>query len=175
MLIPKRKCLLGADWIRCEESGTPKWRHQMETFSALLAISAGNSPVPGEFPTQRPVTLSFDVFFDLRLNKRLSKQLWGWWFESQSSSLWRNRDAFNYNICTRCSSRYCGLVYHVPMNGITMRCTLCHQHILIINCMPVTSVHPNWSTLVKTPWRLIISYHIPWFPDLYSVTYRSHG
>ena len=43
------------------------WRHQMETFSALLAICAGNSPVPGEFPAQRPVTRSFDVFFDLRL------------------------------------------------------------------------------------------------------------
>ena len=51
--------------------------HQMETFSALLAICVGNSPVPGEFPTQRPVTRSFDVFFDLRLNKRLSKQWWG--------------------------------------------------------------------------------------------------
>ena len=50
------------------------WRHQMETFSALLAICAGNSPVPGEFPAQRPVTRGFDVFFDLRLNKRLSKQ-----------------------------------------------------------------------------------------------------
>ena len=45
----------------------------METFSALLAICAENSPVPGEFPVQRPVTRSFDVFFDLRLNKRLSK------------------------------------------------------------------------------------------------------
>ena len=40
----------------------PWWRRQMETFSALLAISAENSPVPGEFPTQRPVTRSFDVF-----------------------------------------------------------------------------------------------------------------
>ena len=49
----------------------------------------------GEFPTQRPVTRSFDVFFDLRLNKRLSKQPWGWWFEPPSWSLWRhrNRDA----------------------------------------------------------------------------------
>ena len=55
------------------------WRHQMETLSALLAIYAGNSPVPGEFPTQRPVTQSFDVSFDLRLNKRLCKQSWGWW------------------------------------------------------------------------------------------------
>ena len=35
----------------------------METFSALLAICTGNSPVPGEFPAQRPVTRSFDVFF----------------------------------------------------------------------------------------------------------------
>ena len=45
----------------------------METFSALLAFCAGNSPVPGEFPAQRPVTRSFYVFFDLRLNKRLSR------------------------------------------------------------------------------------------------------
>ena len=66
------------------------WRRQMETFSALLAICAGNPPVPGEFPTQRPVTRCFDVFFDLRLNKRLSKQPRGWWFETQSWSLWRH-------------------------------------------------------------------------------------
>ena len=37
----------------------PWWRHQMETFSALLAICAGNSPVPGEFPAQRPATRIF--------------------------------------------------------------------------------------------------------------------
>ena len=66
------------------------WRHQMETFSALLAICAGNSPVTGEFPAQRPVTRSFDVFFDLRLNKRLNKQSWGWWFEMPSRPLWRH-------------------------------------------------------------------------------------
>ena len=47
----------------------------MDTFSALLAICAGNSAVPGEFPAQMPVTRSFDVFFDLRLNKRLSKTI----------------------------------------------------------------------------------------------------
>ena len=66
------------------------WRHQMETFAALLAICAGNSPVTGEFPSQRPVTRSFAVFFDLRLNKRLSKQSWGWWFETPPCSLWRH-------------------------------------------------------------------------------------
>ena len=62
----------------------------METFSALLALCARNSPVTGEFPEQRPVTPCFDVFFDLRLNKRLSKQSWGWWFETPSRSLWRH-------------------------------------------------------------------------------------
>ena len=50
------------------------WRQQMETFSALLAICAGSSPVTGEFPAQGPVVWSFDVFFDLRLNKQWSKQ-----------------------------------------------------------------------------------------------------
>ena len=68
------------------------WRHQMETSSALLAICVGNSPVPGEFPSQRPVTRSFDVFFGLRLNKRLSKQWWGWWFEALSRPLWCHRN-----------------------------------------------------------------------------------
>ena len=61
------------------------WHHQMETFSGSLAICAGNSPVPGDFPTQRPVTRSFDVFFDLCLNKRLSKEPWGWWCETLKS------------------------------------------------------------------------------------------
>ena len=70
------------------------WRHQMETFSALLAICAGNSPVTGEFPAQRPVTRSFDVVFDLRLNECLSKQSWGWWFETPSRPLWRHSNAW---------------------------------------------------------------------------------
>ena len=65
----------------------------METFSAFLALCAGNSPVSGEFHTQTPVTRSFDVFFDMRLNKRLSKQTWGWWFETLSRPLWRHRNA----------------------------------------------------------------------------------
>ena len=68
-----------------------EWKH----FFALLALCAGNSPVTGEFPAQRPVTRSFDVFCDLRLNKRLSKQSWGWWFEMLSWSLWRH---YNENL-----------------------------------------------------------------------------
>ena len=84
-------------WILIEIDGLNKmiailqttwWRHQMEIFSALLALCAGNSPVNGEFPPQRPVTRSSDVFFDLRL----SKQSWGWGFETPSRSLWRHRN-----------------------------------------------------------------------------------
>ena len=55
----------------------------------------------GEFPSQRPVTRIFDVFFDLRLNKRLSKQPWGWWFETPSRSLWRHcNELFTYILRT---------------------------------------------------------------------------
>ena len=76
------------------------WCHQMEILSALLALCAGNSPVTGEFLAQRPVTRSFDVFFDLRLNRRLSKQSWGWWFETPARSLWRHRNAKWFHAMT---------------------------------------------------------------------------
>ena len=49
------------------------------------------------FPSQRPVTRSFDIFFDLRLNKRLSKQSWGWWFKTPSHPLWRHCNG-NYHM-----------------------------------------------------------------------------
>ena len=63
----------------------------METFSALLALCAGNSPVSGEFPSQRPVTRSFDVFFDLRPNKRLSKN-------REAGDLRRHRAHYDVNV-----------------------------------------------------------------------------
>ena len=62
----------------------------MERFSALLALCEGNPPVTGEFPSQMPVTWSFDVFIDLCLNKRLSKQSRRWWFGTPSPSLRRH-------------------------------------------------------------------------------------
>ena len=62
----------------------------METFSTLLALYGVNSPLTGEFALQKPVTGSFDAFFDLRLNKRLSKQSIRQWIETQSRPLWRH-------------------------------------------------------------------------------------
>ena len=66
----------------------------METFSAQLAICAGNSPVPGEFPTQRPVTRSFDVFFDLRLNN-------DWVNNGEAGDLRRYRDHYDVIVMER--------------------------------------------------------------------------
>ena len=100
----------GTEFINTTKQNTTNrvhiwWRHQMETFSALLTFCAGNSPVTGEFPAHRPVTRSFDVFFDLRLYKRLSKQSWGRWFETPSRPLWRHCTVF-YGIslhhCVKC-------------------------------------------------------------------------
>ena len=73
-LIDNSNLHTGGIWIRCYSMMTSS----NGNIYALLAICAGNSPVPGEFTAQRPMTRSFDVFFDLRLNKRLSKQWWCW-------------------------------------------------------------------------------------------------
>ena len=81
-----------------------KWKH----FPSLT-LCAENSPVSGEFPAQRSVTRSFDVFFDLRLNKRLSKQSWGWWFETLSRPLWRHCNDISAPAII---SRHCGATFH---------------------------------------------------------------
>ena len=95
----------------------------METFSALLAICVGNLPVPGEFPAQRPVTRSFDVFFDLRLNKRLGKQSWGWWFETLSRPLWRHP---NHNAILRHHGAVSQVCMFCKFNTMGQRQNGCH-------------------------------------------------
>ena len=69
---------------RVSHDNVNKWKHLTGPFVR----------VTGEFPTQRPVTRNFDVFFDLRLNKQLSKQSRGWWFETPSRPLWRHCNAY---------------------------------------------------------------------------------
>ena len=71
-----------------------KWKHFPRNWPFVGGIHRS-----GEFPTQMPVTRSFDVFFDLRLNKRLSKQPWGWWFEMPSWSLWRQCNVLRLPQC----------------------------------------------------------------------------
>ena len=90
-----------------------RWRHQMETFSVLLALFVGNSPVTGEFPSQRPVTRSFDDFFDMRLNKRLSKQPKRRWFQMPSRSLWRQCNVYPRGIVVSVCSKLCSCEFQV--------------------------------------------------------------
>ena len=100
-----RAALPCAGWKIVAISVTAWWCHQMETFSALLAFCVGNSPSTGEFPAQRPMTQSFDIFFDLRLNKRLSKQSWGWWIKAPSRSLWGHCDGQSAGLMITCSTK----------------------------------------------------------------------
>ena len=74
---------------------------RIKTGQVMMTSSNGNifrvtGDLCGKFTGPRPVTRSFDVFFDLRLNKRLSKQPWGWWFETPAWSLWRHRNVEGY-------------------------------------------------------------------------------
>ena len=76
--------------------------HPMMTSSngnifRVTGLLCGNSPVTGEFPAQRPVTRSFDTFFDLRLTKSLIKRSLGWWFGTPSCSLWRRSNVFEFS------------------------------------------------------------------------------
>ena len=97
----------------------------MEAFSQLLALCAGNSPVPGDFPAQRPVTRSVDVFFDLRLNKRISKQLWSWWFDTASCPLWRH-----CNACLSSVWFYTGIYCYTIQAHYLMDCKWGMRHSL---------------------------------------------
>ena len=136
----------------------------METFSALLAICAGNSPVPGEFPSQRPVTRSFDVSFDLRSNIRLSKQWRGWWFETQSCPLWRHR---NETFCDR--MELFKITEDIVRYIETLRGTSCirgvvnkksHNHFAWVSCCPKL---PTIRLFFHTLFRVNIKKTLPLF------------
>ena len=110
----------------------------METFSALLVLCEGNPPVTGGFPSQSPVTQNFDVFFDLRLNKLLSKQSRRWWFETLSRSLWHHYNDETQQNTTQQSETGCTL--------LRMICNLRHGLMKLIDINwyilnPVSHVH----------------------------------
>ena len=91
-----------------------------ENIFRVTCLCAGNSPVTGEFPSQRPVTRSFDIFSDLRLSKRLSKQSKHRWFETQSRSLWRHsNDSYSvpYWISYDFNESYCKI--HIALQLVT--------------------------------------------------------
>ena len=85
------QCWLISSSVRCYSyKGNSMMTSSNGNIFRVTGPMCGEFTGPGEFPAQRPVTQSFDVFFDLRLNTRLSKQPWGWWFETPAWSLWRH-------------------------------------------------------------------------------------
>ena len=112
----------------------------METFSALLALCEGNPSVTGGFPSQGPVMRSFAVFFDLRLNKQMSKQSRRWWFETPLRPLWR----------------YC---YELSTNGVhngTCRPTGIDGDAILVSCHVVKSLQHIWR-FDSRRWNLRVS------------------
>ena len=69
--------------LQSEHNDVIKWKNFLHYWPFMRGIH-------DEFPAQRPVTLSFDAFFDLGLNEQLSKQSWGWWFKMPSCPLWHH-------------------------------------------------------------------------------------
>ena len=141
--------------------GVAWWRHQMETFSALLAICAGNSPVTGEFPAQRPVTRNFDVFFGLCMNKRLSKQSSGWWFGTPSRQWWRHCNGFTviYRICVLWNKRNFRHCLHRKLSFWQL------------TVQPMTKISPKWhfhfSVRSSSTTIFILTKYISRLPYLY--------
>ena len=111
-----------------------------------------HSVVTAELPAQRPVTRSFDVFFDLRLNIRLSKQSWGWWFETLLRPWWRH--------CNDEDSP-CLDLYHDSNAPSRQQISICHDSWILVTCAKL------WSDL-NIIFRIRITDMFPrlWFMSL---------
>ena len=111
-------------WMSIVHDDITKWKHFLAT-GLLYEEFTGHRWIL----SQRPVTRSFDVFLELFLDKRLSKQSWGWWFETQSRTLWRHCNGWHSYAARRHISYpsgslitiklalRSGLVYHRNWNG----------------------------------------------------------
>ena len=86
-------------------------------FSALLTLCEGNPPVTGGFPSQRPVPRSFDVFFDLRLNKRLSNR--------DASDLRHHRTHYDITVMKTIE---CGELQRMVMRSVSKRNTCLYKN-----------------------------------------------
>ena len=140
----------------------------METFSALLAIFVGNAPVPGEFPAQRPVTRSFDGFIDLRLNKQMSKQSRGGWFETLShhydiivmiKDIWNESDGKDFSCYITANIKK--LENPAPSNQNDGRIIHFNVICLIANCNITLHKTNLYEITFKSEWNLRSSHYIP--------------
>ena len=118
----------------------------------VIGPLCGEFTGPGEFPTQRPVPRSFGVFFDLRLNKRFSKQPWGWWFETLSWSLWRQCDAhFDLaNICVYRLDVFHSYSIAIPNSHLSLNYANYPTRKTLAVLRPVYMTHPKINGQINT-------------------------
>ena len=137
----------------------------MDKFSALLAICAGNTQVNGEFPAQNPVTRNFDVFFDLHLNRRLSKQSWGWWIETLLCPLWCHCNVPQPQILH--PFVWCGCNYiSMPLNFNDSFANVYEQTPLLINRISILdpwSLSLTMCSIYMFMRRICIHARVPYF------------
>ena len=106
---------------------------------------------PGEFPAQRPVTRSFDIFFEQRVNKGLSKQSWGWWCETLSRPLWRHcSDTPGCNGACITSSHICGVAFHIYIKLSWQLNYSCYLWYLFSSWMTNLHANPRYSSNTRT-------------------------
>ena len=111
-------------------------------FSAIPAFREGNSPGTGGFASQTPVTRSFDVFFDLRLDKRISKQTIRRWFNSPL--LWRHCNAIEFDrLLDPSPTLTCRWTLDKPTinHDASLKPTL-YSYKLLLSCPYITAVVP---------------------------------
>ena len=134
----------------------------METFCALQALCAGNSPVTGGFPSQKPVTRSFDIFFDLRQNIRLKKQPIPRWFETALRSLCRRSNVqikvWEYQAVVQYfNSNFEQHLFFIEANG-SQNCMWLHNQL-----------HPFYRlgyTIYLIFWWVLMSYDVPLYDTI---------
>ena len=136
------------EWVHLDFT-KPLWRHQMNTFSALPV------PVTGEFPSQRPVTRSFDVFFGLRLNKRLSKHSRRRWFETLLCPLWRHCNAIS--DCHGSRGEALNMIFKaIPVNDNAINLT---KFLFNTFCGIQLISHQVWHTTWFAPKMTLVPWH----------------
>ena len=122
-----------------------KWKHFLRNWPFVREFTGH-----GEFPAQRPVTQSFDVFFDLCLTKRLSKQWRGWWFETPSRPLWRHCNVWSrisqINNCSTTSTSGQWVIPLYPHDGlflVRVQHPMLNVHLTLLG--PCVYVYAFWT------------------------------
>ena len=154
-----------------------RWcHHEMKTFPALLALCEGNPPVTSGFPSQRRVSRSFDVFFDLRWNKQLSKQSRHRWSETPSRLLWRHCNRWHMRIRASTTRGWLRFSCLRTKRGIRylIKFAFINQHLVSNTLLTLTTFPPllTHNALIKVLSVDKASFKMRWQRCLFNTCFR---